>query len=155
MTDEIIDEEEVKRIEEEKEMNFLNELLIEAKHDWKMRLFAITQLIEYLMRKEPQLIEAIEKSDEPLENIVKNWATKMELDNFLHHEHKIARKTGEYEHAVVYANIMNYGLLRRDGMDYSQDNISKMELIGYEVLLTKALNCIKSAVEQLPDEVLD
>ena len=63
MTDEIIDEEEEERIEEEKEMNFLDSLLKEAHENWEMRLFAMTQLIEYLMRNKPKLIESLEKSD--------------------------------------------------------------------------------------------
>lgn len=152
MTDEIIDEEEEERIEEEKEMNFLDSLLKEAHENWEMRLFAMTQLIEYLMRNKPKLIEALEKSDESVEDIVKKWATKTELDSFLHYEHKIARKTGGNDHTMIYVNLINYGLPMCKGLDSSQDNVSKMELIGYAILLTKALNCMKSAMEQLPDE---
>lgn len=156
MTDDILDKEEEERIEEEKEMNFLDQLLKESHEDWKMRLLAITKLIEHLLENKPKLIEEVEKSDESqLSDIVKKWATKTEFDNFMHYEHKNSSENGGCDHAIIYANVMNYALPLCNGLDPSSDNVTKMEAIGYSILLTKALNCMKTAMEQLPDEVLD
>lgn len=139
MTDDILDD-------------VLDESLNDAHNDWECRLFAITRFLSYAMRAHPNLVEEVEKcSESQLADVVKKYTTRAEFNRFIKYQTSCDLALGENKELIIYANIINYGHPMCKGIAPSSKKVEKMEIIGFSILLTKALNCMKIAMEQLPN----
>lgn len=125
----------------------------QVQDDWSSRRFAISCLIDYLIRKRPEIIEEIEKI-EPLQlfKLTQKYANKSEYDAFMNYIRDLSSDVSYQEkgeatsYTTIYANILNYGL----PMCAAENNTQKTEMVGFNILLKKTIDIIKTIMVQLP-----
>lgn len=126
----------------------LDDLLHDTADDWKLRMLAITHLIQYLDEERNEITKELEECEtNQLHDIAVKYATVDEVDKYIDYAFKNDKESNETYGAVVYVNIVYYGLPAVSDLPPTDETHAKMKVVGFTTLLYKAMQCIKISMD--------